>query len=105
MNSVPSVGVERAFRRELGISFEELGQEWREDVQTRLLPTVASMDRPRRFAQPMLNHERSDGDVFLAPALSPDGKTVAFLANGSFRRGEVFIDLWLADAESGKRIR
>ena len=37
MNSVPSVGVERAFRRELGVSFEELGDEWREDVQTRLL--------------------------------------------------------------------
>ena len=35
LNSVPSVGVERAFRRELGVSFEELGDGWREDVQTR----------------------------------------------------------------------
>lgn len=105
MSSVPQVGVERAFRRELGVSFQELGDEWREDVQTRLLPAVATTDRPRRFAQPMLNNERSDGDIFLAPALSNDGKTVAFLSNGSVRRGQVFIDLWLADAETGKRIR
>lgn len=105
LNSVPSVGVERAFRRELGISFQELGDEWREDVQTRLLPAVATMDRPRKFALPLLSKERSDGDIFLAPALSNDGKTIAFLSNGSLRRGQVFIDLWLADAESGKRIR
>jgi Tol biopolymer transport system component len=103
MNSVPSVGVERAFRRELGVSLEDLGDEWREDLQTRLLPAVGSMDRPRRFAQPMLSAERSGGEIFLAPALSNDGKTIAFLSNGSFVRGQVFIDLWLGDAETGKR--
>jgi hypothetical protein len=104
MSSVPSVGVERAFRRELGITFEELGDDWREDIQTRYLPAVGSMDRPRKFAQPMLNPERTGGEVFLAPALSNDGRTIAFLSNGSFKRGQVFIDLWLADAETGKRI-
>lgn len=105
LNSVPSVGVERAFRRELGVSFQELGDEWREDVQTRLLPAVGAMDRPRRFAEPTLNKERTDGDIFLAPSLSNDGRTIAFLSNGNLRRGQVFIDLWLADAETGKRIR
>jgi hypothetical protein len=103
MNAVPSVGVERAFRRELGISLEDLGDEWREDLQTRLLPAVGALDRPRRFAQPLLTPKRSGGEIFLAPALSSDGKTIAFLANGSFLRGQVFIDLWVADGETGKR--
>ena len=103
MSSVPAVGVERAFRRELGITLEDLGEEWREDVQTRLLPAVATLDRPRKFAQPLLNKERSGGDVFLAPTLSSDGRTIAFLSNGSVRRGEIFIDLWLADGENGQR--
>ena len=103
MNSVPSVGVERAFRRELGVSFEELGDGWREDVQTRLLPAVGGMDRPRKFAQPMLSPKRSGGEIFLAPALSPDGRTIAFLSNGSIARGQVFIDLWLGNAETGER--
>ena len=54
------------------------------------------MDRPRKFAQPLLNRERTGGEIFLAPALSNDGKTIAFLSNGSAQRGQVFIDLWLA---------
>src|SRR5438552_9087427 len=104
MNAVPTVGVERAFRRELGVSLEDLGDEWREDLQTKLLPAVGSMDRPRKFAQPLLTARKSGGEIFLAPALSNDGKYIAFLSNGSFMRGQVFIDLWLGDAETGKRI-
>ena len=40
-----------------------------------------------------------------APALSPDGKYVAFLANGDPKRGDFFIDLWLGDGITGKRIK
>ena len=103
MNSVPTVGVERAFRRELGVSLDELGDGWREDVQTRLLPAVGSMERPRHFAQPLLTEKVTGGEIFLAPALSSDGKMIAFLSNGSSARGQVFIDLWLGDGETGKR--
>ncbi len=103
MNAVPAVGVERAFRRELGISLEDLGDQWREDLQTRLLPAVGSMQRPRTFAQPLLTSEKSGGEVFLAPSLSSDGRSIAFLANGNKLRGQVFIDLWLGDGETGER--
>jgi WD40 repeat protein len=103
MKSVPNVGVERAFRRELGMSLDEIGDEWREDIIGRL-PLAGSKEYPRKFAQPLLSSKRSGGEIFLAPALSPDGKLIAFLSNGSFARGQVFIDLWLGDAESGKRI-
>jgi Tol biopolymer transport system component len=104
MNAVPNVGVERAFKRELGISLEDLGDEWREELQSKLLPEIGAMDRPRKFAQPLLTARKSGGEIFLAPALSPDGKHIAFLSNGSFARGQVFIDLWLGDGETGKRI-
>ena len=105
MNAVPSVGVERAFKRELGMSLDDLGDEWREWVQVTHLPQTATLERPRKFAQPMLTSRRSGGEIFLAPSLSSNGKYVAFLSNGSFARGEVFIDLWLGDAETGKRIK
>ena len=104
MSAVPSVGVERAFRREIGISLDDLDDAWKEDLQTRLLPAVATMQRPRAFAQPLLNPRKSGGEVFLAPSLSPDGKRIAFLANGNALRGQVFIDLWLAGTDSGERI-
>jgi len=104
MNAVPSVGVDRAFRRELGVDLDDLGDEWREAMQTSHLPIVATLDRPRKFAQPLLTTRRSGGEIFLAPSLSSDGTQIAFLSNGSIARGEVFIDLWLADAETGQRI-
>jgi WD40 repeat protein len=105
MNSVPTVGVERAFRRELGVSFEGLGTEWREELQSRLLPQIGGMDRPRKFAQELFGEDKKESDIYLAPALSSDGKRIAFLANGNFLRGQVFVDLWLGDAETGKRIK
>ena len=105
MNAVPSVGVERAFKRELGVSLEDLGDEWKEAMQTQHLPQVGARERVRTFAQPLLTKKKSGGEIFLAPALSSDGKYVAFLSNGSFARGEVFIDLWLGDGRTGKRIK
>ncbi|GAC1649224.1 MAG: DPP IV N-terminal domain-containing protein [Gemmatimonadaceae bacterium] len=105
MNAMPTMGVERSFKREIGLSLEELSDEWREAMQVKYLPPVASLDRPRKFAQPMLTERRSGGEIFLAPSLSIDGKYVAFLSNGNFYRGEVFIDLWLGDALTGKRIK
>ena len=103
--AVPAVGVERAFRRELGAELDELGTEWREAMQTRHLAAVPSLERARRIATPLLTEARSrGGEVFLAPALSSDGRLVAFLANGRYARGEVFIDLWLGDARTGRRI-
>jgi WD40 repeat protein len=53
----------------------------------------------------MLSQRRSGSDIFLAPSLSSDGKLVAFISTGNFFRGEVFFDLWLGNAETGKRIK
>jgi WD40 repeat protein len=104
MDALPSVGVERAFKRELGLSLEELGEDWREAMQTRWLPQVAQLERARRIAQPLLTERRSGGQVFVAPTLSDDGRYIAFLSNGRFLRGEISIDLYLANARTGKRI-
>ena len=105
MNATPSLGVSRAFRRYTGIDLDVLGEEWRESIQTRFLPQVAELERPRRVATPLLNERRTGGliPVYVAPALSPDGRQIAFISMGSLMRAEVFLDLYLADATTGKR--
>ena len=105
LNSAPNVGIERAFKRETGLSLEDLSDEWREAMQTKHLPQVASLDRARKFSQPLLNERKSGGSLFLAPSLSSDGKHIAFVSLGSFLRGQVFPDLWLGDGETGKRLK
>lgn len=105
LQDAPNMGYERAIKRELGLSLEDLSDEWREAMQVRHLPQVASLDRPRKFAQPLLTARKSGGQIFLAPSLSSDGKYIAFLSNGNFLRGQVFIDLWLGDGRTGKRLK
>ena len=105
LEALPNVGLERAFRRELGLSLEELSDDWKDAVQKRFLPQVVNLDRPRRFADNLLSPKKSGGNIFLAPALSDDGNKIVFLSDGNLLRGEVYIDLWLADARTGKRLR
>jgi Tol biopolymer transport system component len=107
LNATPNVGVERAFKRELGLSLEELSDEWREAMQVKHLPQVATLDRARKFSEALLNQRKTGGiaQLFVAPSFSPDGKYIAFIGLGSYLRGEVFPSLWLGDGETGKRIK
>ncbi|HEY3133673.1 MAG TPA: hypothetical protein VGJ47_03505, partial [Gemmatimonadaceae bacterium] len=105
LQNATTLGIARAFQRQLGLTLHELSDDWREAMNAKYLPQAASLDRPRTFSQPLLTEKKSGGQIFLAPALSSDGNRIAFLSNGSFKRGEVFIDLWLADARTGKRIK
>src|SRR6185503_4809522 len=77
---------------------DELSADWRDAVQTTFLPQLGEHYRARRVAQATLTRKRSRGRIFLAPALTPDGREMAFFGD----QGGFFIDLWLADAETGR---
>ena len=96
-----AAGIEGAFKRALGISLDELSKDWRDAVQATFLPQISDHYPARRIAEPLLTQKRSDGTLHLAPALSPDGKDIAYFGEGN----DFFIDLYLADAETGKTIR
>jgi Tol biopolymer transport system component len=105
LQNVTTLGVARAFQRQLGLTLHELSDEWRESVNAKYLPQAAVLDRARSFSQPLLTEKKSGGQIFLAPSLSNDGSKIAFLSNGNEKKAELFIDLWLADARTGKRIK
>jgi Tol biopolymer transport system component len=91
-------GIESAIKRALGLTLDELSADWRDAVQTTFLPQVGDHYRARRVAQATLTRKRSNGRIFLAPALTPDGREMAFFGD----QGGFFIDLFLADAETGR---
>jgi hypothetical protein len=107
MQSSVSLGVERAFKRHTGYELSELGDEWKETMQTNYLPGIANLDRPRKVATPLLNEKKTGGiiPVYIAPALSSDGRQIAYISTGSLLSAEVFLDLYLADASTGKRLK
>src|SRR5437016_681058 len=98
LQATANSGVEQAFHRALGLSLDELSDEWRDAVQTTYLPQLSEHYRARRMAQPLLTEKRSDGTLHVAPALSPDGRDIVYLSE----KNSFFVDLYLADAETGR---
>src|SRR5207245_2030658 len=96
-----SAGVEGAFKRVIGVTLDELISGWRDAVQTTYLPQLADHYRARRIAQPLLTRKRSEGTLHIAPALTPDGRQIAYFSE----RNSFFVDLYLADAETGRVLR
>ncbi|HEY7899511.1 MAG TPA: basic secretory protein-like protein, partial [Gemmatimonadaceae bacterium] len=105
LQSVTTSGLDRGFEKELGMNLEQLSEQWRAATREQYLPQLATMQRVRDFATPLLTPKITTGSIFISPVLSPDGKTIAFLSNGSVKKGEIFIDLYLGDANTGKRLK
>lgn len=93
--------VEMAVRRVTGLAFEQLVDQWRDAVQKQYLPEVGDRVKARTIATPLLTEEISHGTYHLAPALSPDGSLIAYFSEKDF----YFVDLYLADGNTGKPIR
>ncbi len=98
LQKAPRVGLDRAFATTLGVSLEELSDEWTAAVRQEYLPQVAEYARPESFAKKLTQHDDLYDPWYLSPALSPDGSRVVFLS----QRDGFFFDLWLADAETGE---
>src|SRR6266513_2202429 len=94
LQSSATSGLDAAFKRALGRSLEDLSNDWRDAIQTTFLPQLGDHYRARRIAQPTLTQRRSHGRLFLAPALTPDGKAIAF---SGFSNG--FTDLFIINRD------
>lgn len=93
------VGIEDAVERATGITAKQLFIDWAESARELYNPVVE--ERPTTLTTPLLGRKTTRGDLNLAPALSPDGRYITFLSTR-----ELFtIDLFLADAHTGKIIR
>jgi Tol biopolymer transport system component len=91
-------GIEQAFRRVLGLSLDRLSNEWRDAVQAWYLPQIAEHQKARQFARVVLDKKQSGGTLHVAPQISPDGRRIVYLSERNF----FFVDLYIADAESGR---
>jgi Tol biopolymer transport system component len=95
------VGFEDGIRRVLGISTDSLSKDWIAATRRAYLPALEGRTRPSGAGDPILQSSRKTGDMNLAPTVSPDGRLVAFYA----RRGLFEIELFVADAQTGRVIK
>ncbi|HEX2187422.1 MAG TPA: hypothetical protein VHG51_00930 [Longimicrobiaceae bacterium] len=95
------VPYEEAFQRTLGLPLEELSEDWHAAVRRAYLPLLTDRLEAHETARPLVTATREGGRMNVAPAVSPDGRWVAFLSELDF----VDVELHLADAATGRVVK
>jgi surface antigen Omp85-like protein/WD40 repeat protein len=92
-------GFEPAIKRVLGMSDDSLSKEWHAAIRATYTPIMADLTKPRDAGTRLLPTERLEpGMMEVSPALSPDGRYVAFLSS----RNLVSVDLFVAETRTGR---
>ncbi|MDE3153811.1 MAG: PD40 domain-containing protein [Acidobacteriota bacterium] len=79
----------------------QLSKDWHAALRQEYEPVVKATDRPSAYGRTLMTGTSEADQLNVSPALSPDGTKVLFLS----ARGLFSIDLYLADAKTGKIIR
>jgi Tol biopolymer transport system component len=95
------VGFEGAIEQVLGMSTDTLSVRWKEQITRDYLPLMEGRSVPTEQGNLLLAPSTGSGSVNISPALSPDGRFVAFLSEKDL----FSIDLYLADASTGEIVR
>lgn len=91
-------GFEPGVQRILGISVDSLSNDWIASLKAAYAPVLAGRTAPATLGERVLAEDIDAGDMNISPAISPDGRYVAFLSS----RDIFTTDLFLADARTGE---
>lgn len=95
-------GFEPAIKRVLGMSADQLSKEWKASILATYQPQLAGRTPPESLATKLVFQKgKRGGEYNISPVISPDGRNVAFFSS----RGLFSIDLFIADAETGRIVR
>jgi len=95
------VGFQAGLTQILGIDADTLSVQWRRQVEATYGPLLEGRSDPNDIGGTLLLDEANGGRQNIAPALSPDGRRLAFISE----RDLFSFELFLADAETGEVIR
>lgn len=101
MKSTARFGYERGIMNTFGFSDKTLSGLWKSAIETHYRPMLKADSSQIKIIGNKIIDEKNAGQMNLAPAISPNGQYVVFLSEK-----DLFgIDLFLADAKTGKIIR
>ena len=95
------VGLDEAMVSLLGMTEDTVSERWKADIRRDYAPAMEGRAAPRDVGARVLAEDVDAGEMNISPVLSPDGRHVIFLSELDL----FSIDLFLADAETGRVIR
>ena len=95
------VGVDSAFVYSLGITADSLSTEWKQSVRDAYEPTMEGRTPVDSVGEAIIGTPGEDNQLNISPAVSPDGRYVAFIS----RRNIFNTNLFVADAETGEIVQ
>jgi len=93
------VGVDQGILRSLGMRSDTLSARWHEAIRKAYTPYLQGRTDPRSTGRTLIAGKKGEPDYFVGPAVSPDGRFVAYFYSGI--RG---VELKIADAATGKEL-
>ena len=91
-------GPDSAIAYTLNIRPDSLSEEWIQSVRNTYLPLMEGRTPPSEAGRPLLTEKRTGGRINISPAISPNGRYVAFLSE----RDIFNINLFIADTQTGE---
>ena len=94
-------GMKKGFKEVLGISRDSVSTLWQNSIRDKYSDDIKVRTKPAEVGELILGKKKDTGTINVAPSVSPDGEYVAFISEKNI----FSVELFLADAESGKIIR
>jgi hypothetical protein len=96
-----SNGVDAAIEKVLGVKEKDLSNDWQAAIRRSYESTVRARSLPEEPTRPLITGKEFTSELNVGPALSPDGRLIAFLSSRSW----FSIDLYVAEATTGRIVR
>ncbi len=84
---------EGAFKSALGISLDELSEEWQKEMRKEYWPDIADRAETRDIARVLTHHKKTKNYLNISPTLSPKGDKMVFLSDKDGKQSIFLMDV------------
>lgn len=85
---------EKGLKATLGLSIEELNDQWKKDIKVHFWPDIAKYEDPDEFSKRLTDTKKSMGFYNTSPTIAPAGNKMAFISDR-----DIYLDVYVRDIQ------
>ena len=101
LTTAPGIGVDKALEEVLGVTADQLSKDWHAAILSVAVPVLTATGRELEGRDPIVRGKEFSAELNVGPALSPDGRWLAFLSTRSL----LSVDVFIAETATGRVVR